>query len=320
MPLKLGHLLYDKKSQCITPQDKLQAIGDLLDAIGNPFPDANGPVEILYHNIDDDTVINQNGDVITVTGGASLVVQDEGTPLGAFTVMNFVGDGVEATDGGGGVVIVTINGGSASFTEGDGIHISGGGVVSVDLTSPDPCLEFVGGDLQVQLAPDGGLDRDVDGILAHWRYFRITGQATAANAPSGGSVGIDNVTSTNGETPVAGSGDVITCHGWPLYCADNDVLWAVYDDDGGGSIDVNWTTDTLGNLRPIMCGWSGYDPTKNMLLGHPAGATESSQQAVNWKTVADWLKTLPNYIATGTWLPISIDGVVQWIDASECGT
>lgn len=74
-------------------------------------------------------------------GFASVVVEDEGSRLGAFATLNFVGAGVEAVDDGDGVARVSVPGGVVLRDEGvmvDGgphreVDFSGDGVRVVDL-------------------------------------------------------------------------------------------------------------------------------------------------------------------------------------------
>ena len=58
------------------------------------------------------------------TGAGTIVAADDGTPLGSFAVLNFLGDGVSVSDAGGGVLNVTIPG------------ATGPGGVVVDPTPP----------------------------------------------------------------------------------------------------------------------------------------------------------------------------------------
>lgn len=55
---------------------------------------------------------------MTGGGGGGVDVEDETTPLGTFTTLNFTGAGVTATDAGGGVADITISGGGGGGSPG----------------------------------------------------------------------------------------------------------------------------------------------------------------------------------------------------------
>ena len=82
---------------------------------GDESQEVVGQFARVVGSVDDVTMAgaNESG------GGAagSILVEDEGAPLGAFTTMNFVGAGVTAADAGGGQVDVTIPGGGGAASQ-----------------------------------------------------------------------------------------------------------------------------------------------------------------------------------------------------------
>jgi hypothetical protein len=68
---------------------------------------------------------NANGDATWQTITQTIVAQDEGTGLGSFTTLNFIGSGVAATDGGSGVLNVTITGAISSFNDLSDVSVAG---------------------------------------------------------------------------------------------------------------------------------------------------------------------------------------------------
>lgn len=168
-------------------------------------------------------------------------------------------------------------------------------------------------------AAQGGLEvvygsgDDCDTLRDKWRFHYIKGQATGAVTP--GNPGLDNTSAIHGEEP----SDPVTTHGLQLYCANNDVIYAKFDNEGASGVESDsWTTDTMANIRPIMAGFDDYAPASTMLLGHFANSTSAGQQNVQWKTIEDWLKTLPGYSASADQYLKNETGTIKWVTAAEC--
>jgi hypothetical protein len=305
---------------CATLDDVIRGAQMLDDALGNPtVPTDNtvNTVEIVYY--DGSTLVTINGDVISPGGTTTIVVQWNDVAINSATgTLNFEGTAVTGVvDDGAGKVTVTIDATAGAFSAGDGIDIDGGGVISVDLAATSPCLEFDGGDIRVQVKSDGGLERTSTGLQDKWRYFEVKGTATSAGTPHTGTVGIDNVTSINGETPVAMSSDVLTCFTEvDVYVADNDVLYATFTLEGAG-LSSYWSVANMKNLRPILAGLPDYAPASTMLLGHKAGETDSSQQKVQWKTIENWLKLVTGYNAANKQVIVNNVDTVAWMDLDD---
>ncbi len=166
------------------------------------------------------------------------------------------------------------------FTEGPGIDIDTT-TISVDLANTDPCLEFDGDTgLQVKIKEDGGLEATSDGIQDKWRYHIVKGRATADYEPGTGTIGIDNVTSINGETPVADPSDVLTCFTErDIYVEEDDIVYAIFNDEGG-SLAEKWSVCTALNLSALLRGYAGYDPAETQVFMQVSGVLQ-------WVTVSE---------------------------------
>jgi hypothetical protein len=163
----------------------------------------------------------------------------------------------------------------------------------------------VDGKIEVYLYEFGGLefrDRDPDdendSIQDKARWHLCKGLATSTTSP--GVPGVDNVEPLHGESPVASASDVVTPHGLPLWVGNNEEVVIKYNYDGTTASEDDvlsaWTTDTVENLRLIMAGFPGFAVANNLLLGHAANETDSSQPKMQWKDFVAWSKTAPGYV------------------------
>jgi hypothetical protein len=104
----------------------------------------------------------------------SIIVQDEGTPVAGapHTGLDFVGDGVLATDAGGGLVAVTIPG---LTVEDEGTPVSG---------APHDTLNFVGDGVTVTDAGGGVATVTIPGITANFTTMLIWGLGIFTTTPA----------------------------------------------------------------------------------------------------------------------------------------
>lgn len=268
-----------------------------------------------------------------------------GSASGGTAAANIVNDTLELiADTGitlvrsGDTITIGAPGGGASLSEGAGINISGDqvSVQIAELTlgsglyrglwffdTADPV-----GDqgLAIFLHEDyeGGLEFTEEGggwdgsLRDRNRFHLVKGLATSTTTP--GNPGLDNVQRVHGEDPVDGNAaSALITSGLPLWCANNDTIYAKFDDqtDRMTPILESFSTDTVENIRPIMAGFSGYSPAENMLLGHASNETEAGQQKVQWKTVSEWLLTLPTL--TNPTHVLGKDGTdVGWVAVGSC--
>jgi hypothetical protein len=288
---------------------------DTLNIAAGPYIDlaTNSGTDTLTIGLRDINIF----DSIAVAGQATVTATspEEELTLEASTGVIIVTNNTTKT------VTFSIDGGAIldAFIAGPGIEFTAS-EIAVDLAGTDPCLEFDGSDdLQLQINATGGHERTATGVRDKWRYHLVKGLATQAYTPSAGNVDIDGVESVHGEEPVSAPTDELICTGLPLYCDDNDIIVAKYNNSVAANDPVDsWTTDTMANLRPIMAGFDDYDPAENMLLGHATGEITDSQQRMQWKTLEDWLKLISGYGPTGTLYLRSVDGVIEWVTTAEC--
>lgn len=110
-----------------------------------------------------------NPSALSISGGATISVSDEGTPLGgAFTTLDFVGAGVTATDAGGGTATITISGGGGgggTYTAGDGLTLT---VAEFSVIGHEGIV-VDGSGVSVELATDPGLEFDAAGAAGKLR-------------------------------------------------------------------------------------------------------------------------------------------------------
>lgn len=129
--------------------------------------------------------------IVSASGSATVIWQEEGSTVKTSGTVNFVGAGVTVTDEGDGKATVTIpggGGGGGTYTEGDGIDIDGSNVVSAELAT-NRGLEFDGSGIAVSIGD--GLEMSTNDIVvkAH-TYIDVS--------PSGVAVDFTEVASYNG--------------------------------------------------------------------------------------------------------------------------
>lgn len=89
--------------------------GDTIDGVAGPVTTTSQyeSIELTRSSIPDSYITT--GSYPAASGGG-VTVEDEGTGLGSFSALNFVGPGVTAVDAGGGVAEITIPGGGGGVT------------------------------------------------------------------------------------------------------------------------------------------------------------------------------------------------------------
>ncbi len=205
--------------------------------------------------------------VVSASGSATVIWQDEGSTVATYGTVSFEGAGVTVTDGGT-KAIVTIpgGGGGGTYTEGDGIDIDGSNVVSAELAT-NRGLEFDGSGLAVNIGD--GLEMSTNDIVvkAH-TYIDVTSNGVA--------VDFTEVASYSGASD--------------QYLRNNagTFQWATLPSSGapvaGTYIDVSGQTVSV-DLTEV----SGYDAAKTQILGHQSGT-------FSLKTMAEWMALQPGYV------------------------
>jgi hypothetical protein len=93
---------------------------------------------------------------------------------------------------------------------------------------------------------------------------------------------------------------------------------AVHDASHVGLVDPTTGDDSTADDAQIGILWheiANYDSTKDMLVGH--AANDTTKPVVEYKTVADWLKTLPQYDAAKKQVLTHDAGTVEWNDVDD---
>lgn len=259
---------------------------------------------------------------LSLAGSATVVWQDEGVTQVTAGIVDFQGAGVTLTDGGS-KAIVTIPGGSGTpYTEGNGIDIDGSNVVSAELAT-NRGLEFDGSGLAVNIGD--GLEMSTNDIVvkAH-TYIDVTSNGVA--------VDFTEVASYNGASDQYLRNNAGTLQ-WATLPPDTNTTYTAgagmtlsstkfiadpHDASHVGLVDPTTGDDSSADDAQIGILWheiASYDSTKNMLVGH--AANDTSKPVVEYKTVADWLKTLPSYDAAKKMVLTADAGTVEWNEVDD---
>jgi hypothetical protein len=166
-------------------------------------------------------LVNQINDIET-EAGTTIIVQEEGTPLGSFGTLNFVGTIITAADAGGGVATITVVGTAGSQDVFTNVAVAGQTDVVADSTT-DTLTFIAGANIDITTAPaDDSVTFAVTGLNI-FDAIIVSGQSTVT------------ATSTSTDlTFVAGSNMTIT--------TDNTAKSVTFASSGGGGAAVNVIT------------------------------------------------------------------------------
>lgn len=255
--------------------------GDAIDATQL----ASNIVEVLYDN----TTISLNGSGQLQAITASALTEGCGIDITAGVISAAV-DGTTIVCSGGNLSVGAFNFGT--------ITVSGQADVVADVVSDT--LTFVG---------DSFIDITTSGDTVTWT-FDPSGLATEFTG---------------------GAGITISSLVWSVD-EGKGLAFSTAGDDGKLIADV-WTGSHLGftdgsgaddatDAGKLAIQWheiADYDSAEDMLIGHESGAT--TKPVVMYKTVADWIKTLPNWDATKVQILINDGGndgaELRWIELKE---
>jgi len=264
---------------------------------------------------------------LSLAGTATVVWQDEGSTVISSGTVTFDGAGVTVTDDGV-KAIVTIPGGSGTpYTEGNGIDINGSNVVSAELASGGG-LEFNGSGIAV--AVDGSTIDVVAGNLSviafNFGTIAVSGQSNVvADAVSdtltlvaGSNVTI--TTSAGGDSITIASTDTNTTYtaGAGINLSTTKFIADPHDASHVGLVDPTTGDDSSADDAQIGILWheiANYALAENMLIGHAEG--DSAKPVIEYKTVANWLKTLPSYNPSLKMVLTSDAGTVEWNEVDD---
>jgi len=108
-------------------------------------------------------------------GSGGVGVEDEGILVGQFSVLNFIGAGVTATDGGGGTADITVTGGGGGVTDAyDAINGDSGSAAAVGSSTLD--IVSVSGGIITTTAANGAPDSLTIGTVNNLEFSTINGQ------------------------------------------------------------------------------------------------------------------------------------------------
>jgi hypothetical protein len=223
--------------------------------------------------------------VVSAAGAATVIWQDEGSTVATYGTVSFEGAGVTVTDGGT-KAIVTIPGGSGTYTAGNGIDIDGSNVVSAELAT-NRGLEFDGSGLAVNIGnglematndivvkPHTLIDVDANGVAVD--FTEGSGYSGAADQYWRNNAGTFQWATLPSGAPVAGT----------------------YIDVSGQTVSVDLTEV------------ADYSAGATQLLGHVTGT-------IAFDTIGDWLKTLPSYDAAKKLILTADAGTVEWNEVDD---
>lgn len=271
-----------------------------------------------------------NPDLVTApfSGSTSIAVEDEGSSLGSFSTFDFVGSGVTVTDAGGGECTITIPGGGSggTYTAGNGIDIDGSNVVSAELAS-NRGLEFDGSGIAVSIGD--GLEMSTNDIVvkAH-TYIDVTSNGVAvdftevASYSGAGDQYLRNNAGTFEWATLPPDTDTTYTAGAGVNLSGTKFVADPHDASHVGLVDPTSGDDSTADDAQIGILWheiASYDSAKNMLVGHAAGDT--TKPVVEYKTVIDWLETIPDWDATKVQLLLNDGGndgnEMRWLELKE---
>lgn len=241
-------------------------------------------------------------------GAGSVTVQDEGSGVAGapHSTLNFVGAGVVATNGGGGVATITISGGGSGVTlEDEGTTVTGGPHTTLNFTGSGVTVTNTGSG-EAQVAVSGGGGGNADGrthvVPALSSFAWVNQNSTTANTRSYG-ISVSQP-SFSGDNP-----GILkkTCPSTPyevrvrVRCVRRLIASTAFQ--------IGWRESSSGKLEFFSCyaGTSSStvtvfdftDPTT--FSGTPAGVG-----TVNMPEVVEWVRLRDN--GTNRFIDLSSDG------------
>jgi hypothetical protein len=271
---------------------------------------------------------------VSASGSATVIWQYEDSTVGTYGTVSFEGAGVTVTDGGT-KAIVTIpgGGGGGSSNSFETWAVTGGGSIVAD--SATDTATFTGG-TGITITATAGSDTlefaiDTSEVAQHsFKTVAVSGQdPVVADSPTdtltlvaGSNVtittveGTDTITIASTDTDTtytAGAG--VNLGGIKFSADPNNASYV-------GLVDPSTGDDSTADDAQIGILWhqiANYDSAKNMLIGHAAGDT--TKPVIEYKTVVDWLETLPDWSSTIPLVLISDGGndgnEIRWATISE---
>lgn len=263
--------------------------------------------------------------VVSASGSATVIWQEEGSTVITSGTVNFVGDGVTVTDEGDSKATVTISAGGATYTAGFGLTLAASEFSAVGHAG---IVVDVNG-ISVELATDPGLEFDAAGAAGKLRAKAGTYIDVDAN---GISVDLTEIASYSGASAfqiikhesgtiawgnyTAGTGITITDGTIACTVVDTDTTYTAGDGIDIVSEVISTDINTARGLEIVsteLCvnegpGIAFYDTTSSggtvksvgvefdsdTHLGwdtDPGATTDSSKLAIDWDGMTDWDNT-----------------------------
>jgi len=202
---------------------------------------------------------------------------------------------------------------ASDLTAGCGIDITGG---EVSVTTDGTSIDCVGGNLTViayafgKIVIAGSSDVDADQVVD---TLTLVAGANMTITATGDTITLASSYVDTDTTYTAGAG--INLGGIKFSADPNDASHV-------GLVDPTTGNDSTADDAQIGILWheiANYDSAKNMLIGHAAGDT--TKPVIEYKTVVDWLETLPDWSST---IPLVLIGdggndgnEIRWATISE---
>lgn len=260
---------------------------------------------------------------VSASGSATVNWEDEGVLVLSSGTANFVGSGVTVTDVAGTATITITGGGGGSVTEAfTTIAVAGQSDVVADSATDTLTLSGTG----ITITTNAGTDTIsfANDALA-FKTISVSGQSDVvadALADTLTLVAGSNVTITTnagGDSITIASADTNTTYtaGAGINLSGTKFIADPNTTSHVGLVDPATGDDSSADDAQIGILWheiANYDVDENMLIGH--AASDSSKPVVEYKTVEDWLKTLPGY-DTHRVLVSDETGVVKWYTVNE---
>lgn len=227
--------------------------------------------------------------IVSASGSATVIWQEEGSTVKTSGTVNFTGDGVTVTDEGDGKATVTIpgGGGGGGSTDAFGtIAVDGQSSVVAD-AAPDTVTFIAGAGMTITTSAGADEVTWTNNSLA-FKTIAVSGQSDVVADAIDDTLTL--IAGSNVTITTSAAGDSIT-----IASTDTNTTYSA-----GTYLDLSGTTFNV-NLTEV----ADYSGSATQLLGHVTGT-------IAFDTVGDWLKTLPSYDASKKQILTNDAGTVEW--------
>lgn len=224
-------------------------------------------------------------------GAANTVdVEDDGTPIGTFTTLNFTGDGVNATDDGGGVAEISIPGTLNFQDEGSDITSS----TTANFTGAGVTVSDVGGVATINIPGSGagGVDLEINGTPeGNFTTLNFEGAVDFTDAGGGQADITIGVAVEDGGSPILSPATTMNFTGAGVTVTDVGGVATIDIPGSAGGVDLqindspegNFTTlNLLGSLTFNDAGGGQADVTFGVAVQDDGGPVLSPTTILNF--------------------------------------